>query len=72
MRTRLPAWLPLAFPATRGFVLLPLMVGGKPMGFFFADREVVGAPPPASDQVEAVRLLRNQVALALRTEPVAR
>ena len=72
VRTRLPAWLPLAFPATRGFVLLPLMVDGKPMGFFFADREVVGAPPPAADQVEAVRLLRNQVALALRTEPVAR
>ncbi len=72
VRTRLPAWLATAFPTARGFVLLPLMVDGRPMGFFYADREVAGAPPPAPDQVEAVRLLRNQVALALRTEPVAR
>ncbi len=72
VRTRLPAWLTSAFPATRGFLLLPLMVDGKPMGFFYADRETVGAPPPTSAQIEAIRLLRNQVALALRTEPVAR
>jgi HD-like signal output (HDOD) protein len=69
VRTRLPAFLLPCFPGVRGFLLLPVMVDGRPMGFFYADRDQPGAPPPTPEQVDAIRLLRNQVVLALRTEP---
>jgi len=72
VRGRLPAWQTLAFPKARGFLVLPVMVDGRPMGFFYADREVANAAPPDAGQVEAIRLLRNQIVLALRTEPAAR
>jgi HD-like signal output (HDOD) protein len=72
VRNRLPAWLPSAFPDARGFVLLPVMVDGRPLGFFYADRAVAGAPAPDAGQVEAIRTLRNQLVLALRTEPAMR
>jgi HD-like signal output (HDOD) protein len=72
VRGRLPAWQTLAFPKARGFLVLPVMVDGRPMGFFYADREVANAPPPDASQAEAIRLLRSQIVLALRTEPAAR
>jgi GAF domain-containing protein len=72
VRSKLPAWHAQVFPSTRGFLLLPVMVDGRPMGFFYADRDAAGAPPPDPEQAEAVRLLRNQVVLALRTEPATR
>ncbi|HYF60862.1 MAG TPA: HDOD domain-containing protein [Burkholderiaceae bacterium] len=72
VRNRLPPWLPTVFPEARGFLLLPVTVDGKPMGFFYADRDEAGTAPPDGEQLDAIRLLRNQVVLALRTEPVAR
>jgi HD-like signal output (HDOD) protein len=72
VRDRLPPWLTAVFPDARGFLLLPVMVDGRPMGFFYADRTEPDAAPPDAAQLDAVRLLRNQVILALRTEPVAR
>jgi HD-like signal output (HDOD) protein len=68
VRKRLPDWLLPCFPGVLGFVLLPVMIDGRPMGFFYADRDQPEAPPPTPDQVEAIRLLRNQVVLALGME----
>jgi hypothetical protein len=45
VRGRLPAWQTLAFPKARGFIVLPVLVDGRPMGVFYADREVVSGPP---------------------------
>jgi hypothetical protein len=42
------------------------------MGFFYADRDASGATTPDAEQIEAIRMLRNQVVLALRTEPANR
>jgi hypothetical protein len=67
VRGRLPAWQTLAFPKARGFLMLPVLVDGRPMGFFYADREVANAPPPDAGQSDAIRLLRNEIVLALRT-----
>ncbi|MFZ4759425.1 MAG: HDOD domain-containing protein, partial [Burkholderiaceae bacterium] len=39
VRTRLPDWLMPTFPDARSFLLLPVMVDGRPMGFFYADRD---------------------------------
>ena len=72
VRGRLPAWQTLTFPKARGFLVLPVRVDGRPMGFFYADREVANAPPPDAAQSEAIRLLRNEIVLALRNEPAAR
>jgi len=68
VRTRLPAWLQVVFPQIRGFLLLPVVIDGRPMGFFYAGRDTAGAPPPDARQKEAIRLLRNQVVLALKTD----
>ena len=72
VRNRLPDWLMPTFPDARSFLLLPAMVDGRPMGFFYADRDASGATPPDAEQIEAIRMLRNQVVLALRTEPATR
>jgi hypothetical protein len=68
---RLPGWLVPTFPEARGCLLLPVMIDGRPMGFFCADHDQASLPPPTPAQVDAIRLLRNQVVLALRTEPAA-
>ena len=69
VRTRLPAWLLPCFPGVRGFLLLPVTVDARPMGFFYCEHDQPGAAPPTPEQADAIRLLRNQVVLALRTEP---
>jgi hypothetical protein len=68
-----PAGLAMMASAGVGlFLMLPVLVDGRPMGFFYADREVANAPPPDASQSDAIRLLRNEIVLALRTEPAAR
>ncbi|MFM1988962.1 MAG: hypothetical protein RJA99_1919 [Pseudomonadota bacterium] len=72
VRTRLPQWHAHAFPSARGVLLLPVRVEDRPMGFFYVDRDAAGAPPPDAERAEAIRLLRDQVVLALRAEPTTR
>ena len=68
VRSRLPAWLPAAFPAMRGFLLLPVVIDRRPMGFFYAGHVEAGRPAPDAKQADAIRLLRSQVILALRAD----
>ena len=56
-----PPWRP------RCFLLMPLALAGKPVGFFYADRLVADPAGLAPEELNLVRMLRNQVLLALRT-----
>jgi hypothetical protein len=67
VRSNLPEWFARDFAATRSFLLMPLVVNGKAIGFFYADRTVVDGRGLATDELNLLRTLRNQVVLAMRT-----
>lgn len=67
VRSNLPEWFARDFAATRSFLLMPLVVNGKAIGFFYADRTVVDDRGLATDDLNLLRTLRNQVVLAMRT-----
>lgn len=64
IRTRIPDWYLQAVRA-HSFLLLPVMVEGKPLALLYADR--IDAPLQLSNQaLGLIKALRNQTALALR------
>lgn len=64
IRARIPEWYLRAADA-HAFLLLPIMLNGKPLGLIYADRsgEALNIPPQALGLLKA---LRNQATLALR------
>ncbi|HTT09845.1 MAG TPA: HDOD domain-containing protein [Burkholderiaceae bacterium] len=66
VRAALPPWFNRDFAMTRSFVLLPLAVGGRAVGFFYADRPVADPHGLTPEELNLVRSLRNQVLLAMR------
>ena len=68
VRPNLPDWFARDFAATKSFLLMPLVVNGKAIGFFYADRAVVDDCGLAADELNLLRVLRNQVVLAMRTK----
>lgn len=68
VRPNLPDWFARDFAATRSFLLMPLVLNGKAIGFFYADRTMVDDRGLAPDELNLLRTLRNQVVLAMRTK----
>lgn len=66
VRPNLPEWFARDFAAVRSFLLMPLVLAGKPVGFFYADRSVVDEAGPGDDELNLLRTLRNQVVLAMK------
>lgn len=64
IRTRIPEWY-LRVADAHAFLLLPIMLDGKPLGLIYADKSAAALkiPPQALGLLKA---LRNQVTLALR------
>jgi len=67
VRAALPPWFARDFTTAKSFVLLPLAVGGRSVGFFYGDRPVVDARGLTPEELNLVRSLRNQVLLAMRS-----
>jgi GAF domain-containing protein len=67
VRAALPPWFARDFAQAKSFLLLPLAVAGRSVGFFYADRPVVDARGLSAEELSLVRSLRNQVLLAMRT-----
>lgn len=67
VRPNLPDWFARDFAATRSFLLMPLVLDGKAVGFFYADRTEVDDRGLARGELTLLRTLRNQVVLAMRT-----
>lgn len=64
---KLPAWFARELPRTQSFLLMPLVLKDKPIGLFFADRDVVDVGGLSTEELNLLRSLRNQVVLALRS-----
>ena len=57
----LPLWHKNLFPDTRSFMVLPLVLQNKPLGFFYADRASTaeeGVPP---DEAALIKTLKSQL-----------
>src|SRR5690606_15748536 len=65
VRERLPGWFPDAFPGTRSFLVLPLRLDERPVGFILADRDQPDPRGPGPVELERMRALRNRI-VALR------
>jgi HD-like signal output (HDOD) protein len=65
IRDLIPAWHSALLPDARSFIVLPLVVQKKPVGFFYADRAqaaLEGVPP---DETAMIKTLKGQVLAAL-------
>ena len=62
---RIPAWYGKTINAPT-FLLLPLVISGKAIGLFYADRDQPGELKIEPDQLRLLKTLRNQAILAIR------
>ena len=65
IQNMLPLWHKKVFPDARSFIVLPLIVQQKPLGFFYADRIVIadeGVPP---DETALIKTLKSQLLAAM-------
>ena len=67
VRASLPDWFARDFAPARSFLLMPLVVADKLLGFFYADRPVVDDAGLSAQELNLLRALRSQVVLALRS-----
>ena len=63
--SRIPAWLREA-TAARTFVLLPLLIRGKPVALIYLEKARAGAIRIAPAELALLRTLRNQAVLAIK------
>jgi HD-like signal output (HDOD) protein len=64
--SRLPNWHHGLLPDTRSFLMLPLVLNGKVLGFFYGDRDTVDEHNITKDELDLVKALKNQVLLAVK------
>ncbi|MDZ7652611.1 MAG: HDOD domain-containing protein [Burkholderiaceae bacterium] len=67
VRASLPDWFARDFAMARSFLLMPLVVGDRLVGFFYADRPLVDPAGLSAQELNLLRALRSQVVLALRS-----
>jgi HD-like signal output (HDOD) protein len=66
LRASLPDWFARDFAEARSFLLMPVVVADKQVGFFYADRPVVDDAGLSAQELNLLRALRSQVVLAIR------
>jgi GAF domain-containing protein len=67
VRASLPEWFARDFAQARSFLLMPLVVADRLVGFFYADRPMVDEAGLSAQELNLLRALRSQVVLALRS-----
>jgi HD-like signal output (HDOD) protein/GAF domain-containing protein len=61
----IPLWHKTLLPDARSFIVLPLIVRGKPVGFFYADRRRPADEGVPADETALIKTLKGQVLVAL-------
>lgn len=67
LRASLPEWFTRDFTQAMSFLLMPLTVSDKVIGFFYADRPMPDATGLSAEELNLLRALRSQVVLAIRS-----
>jgi HD-like signal output (HDOD) protein len=62
----LPEWYRRDFAHSRSFVIMPIVINGRALGFFYSDRWCVDEQGLTSEELNLMRALRSQVILAMR------
>jgi hypothetical protein len=57
----LPVWHRTMLPEARSFIILPLVVGGAPIGYFYADRAVVAPEGVTPEETAVIKMIKGQV-----------
>lgn len=66
-RASLPDWYLRDFPQAASFLLMPLVLADKTVGFIYADRPMADVAGLSGEELNLLRALRSQVVLALRS-----
>jgi HD-like signal output (HDOD) protein len=66
MQKALPVWHRATCPDARSFLLLPLVANGATIGFIYADYAQSNVRRPTAEEVEVLKTLKAQIAIALR------
>ena len=61
----IPAWHRLVLPDARSFIVLPLVVRGKPLGLLYGDRIALAPEGIPSDEAALIKTLKGQMTAAL-------
>jgi HD-like signal output (HDOD) protein len=57
----LPVWHRTMLPEARSFIILPLVVKGAPIGYFYADRAVTTPEGITPEETALLRMIKSQV-----------
>jgi HD-like signal output (HDOD) protein len=57
----LPVWHRTMLPEARSFIILPLVVGGAPIGYLYADRDVTAPEGITPEETAVIRMIKGQV-----------
>ena len=57
----LPVWHRTMLPEARSFIILPLVVKGAPIGYFYADRTVTAPEGITAEETSLLRMIKSQV-----------
>jgi HD-like signal output (HDOD) protein len=61
----LPTWHRHLLPDARSFMILPIVVAQKPLGFFYGDRSLPAPEGVPSDEAVLIKMLKAQILYAL-------
>lgn len=62
----IPAWHRNVLPDARSFIVLPLVVQGKPLGLIYGDRTAFAPEGVPNDEAALIKTLKGQMTAALR------
>ncbi|MCE7913097.1 MAG: HDOD domain-containing protein [Nitrosomonas sp. PRO4] len=68
VREMLPHWYLAGFPDARSFIVLPLVINKKPLGFIYADREHAAPEGITLDETKLIKTLKGQILTALNSK----
>jgi HD-like signal output (HDOD) protein len=65
IQTMLPSWHKSLLPDAKSFIILPLIIDQKSLGFFYADRNISAEEGVSPDETVLIKTLKSQVLAAM-------
>lgn len=65
IQSMLPKWHKSLFPDSKSFIILPLVIDHKTLGFFYADRNIIAEEGVSPDETALIKTLKSQVLAAM-------